>query len=273
MKLLNILARELKVWPGDVGAITQDKLTGELLDYYHCPLRGGNEREVSSIADDAGEAHDGANGAAITRAEWRAAVDAIYAYEPAELKWPDGSTHFQEVIGGATRPVFWNVVDGVALKAWRMMPDKVTVEETYTYCSKGCPTFNISKCIERPAPKVVEWDGVGLPPVGSVVDTDHKNKELRVKILAYGAHHGGESCVLAADMSHGREGKMFGWISDQCNFRPVRTAEQVAAEERESGIQAIQDAYTYTVGHSTHKILHSQATRLYDAGCRLQVAP
>ena len=55
--------------------------------------------------------------------------------------------------------------------------------------------------------------------------------------------------------------------------RPVRTPEQVAAEERESGIQAIQDAYTYTVGHSTHKILHSQATRLYDAGCRLQVAP
>ena len=72
MKLVQLLAKELKEWPGDVGAITQDKLTRELLDYYHCPLRGGNEREVSRIADDAGEAHDGASGAAVTRAEWQA---------------------------------------------------------------------------------------------------------------------------------------------------------------------------------------------------------
>lgn len=167
MKLVDILARELTEWAGDVGAITQNQLTGELLDYYHCPLRGGNEREVSSIADDAGEAHDGASGAAVTRAEWQAAVEALNA------------------------------------------------------------------------PKVVEWDGVGLPPIGSVVDTDHKNKEIRVKILAYGAHHGGASCVLAADMSHGREGKMFGWMSDQCNFRPVLTPEQVAAEDREKAAKEL----------------------------------
>lgn len=79
MKLVDILARELTEWAGDVGAITQDKLTGELFDYYHCPLRGGNEREVSSIADDAGEAHDGASGAAVTRAEWQVAVDELNA--------------------------------------------------------------------------------------------------------------------------------------------------------------------------------------------------
>lgn len=88
MKLVDILARELTEWAGDVGAITQDKLTGELFDYYHCPLRGGNEREVSSIADDAGEAHYGASGAAVTRAEWQAAVDALNA--PKVVEW-DGS--------------------------------------------------------------------------------------------------------------------------------------------------------------------------------------
>lgn len=107
------------------------------------------------------------------------------------------------------------------------------------------------------------WDGVGLPPVGSVIDTDHKNKEIRVKILAYGAHYGGESCVLVADMSHGLEGKMFGWMSDQCNFRPVRTPEQIAAEKRDAAIKEMQ------------RLVGSCNTfpfaELYDYGYRLQV--
>ena len=164
------MARVLKVWPGDVGAVTQS-VDGELRDYYHCKIRGWDECFVNLVADDCGPSHEGNKGAAVSRAEWQAAVDALNA------------------------------------------------------------------------PKVVEWDGSGLPPVGSVVDTDHKNKELRVKILAYGAHHGGESCALAADMSHGREGKMFGWMSGQCNFRPVRTAEQVAAEERKSEILEMIDTF------------------------------
>lgn len=115
------------------------------------------------------------------------------------------------------------------------------------------------------APKVVEWDGAGLPPVGAVVDTDHKNKEIRVKILAYGAHHGGASCVLAADMSHGREGKMFGWMSDQCNFRAVRTAEQVSAEERENAIRDMSDIGIHASGR--------WAEAIYDAGYRKEPKP
>ena len=270
MKLLNILARELKVWPGDVGAITQDKLTGELLDYYHCPLRGGNEREVSSIADDAGEAHDGANGAAVTRAEWRAAVDAIYADEPAELKWPDGATHFQEVIGGATRPVFWNVVDGVALKAWRMMPDKVTVEETYTYSSKGCPTFNISKCIERQAPKSVEWEQGDIPNAGDqceayvLAETEKQgnpmNKWIRGKFIGRAlADNGGIALLVECDDGFTHVINAFSYV------RPPRTPDQIAAEEREAVLKEM----IVLVGGPSRR----SAEVLYAAGYRKQVAP
>lgn len=93
MKLVDILARELKAWPGDVGAITQSE-DGELRDYYHCKIRDWDECFVNSVADDCGPAHEGNKGAAVTRAEWQAAVDAIYADEPADpAKLNSRATH------------------------------------------------------------------------------------------------------------------------------------------------------------------------------------
>lgn len=271
MKLLNILARELKAWP-ETTVLAQDS-NGHVFGWTGFPNWDGDQWliDVGVSLDKCrpGEMDlaDDHMTASVARAEWQAAVDAIYADEPAELKWPDGSTHFQDADGNRTVPVFWHVVDGVALKAWRMMSDKVTVDATYKYSPEGCPTFNISKCIERPAPKVVEWDGVGLPPVGLKVEGlidgngDWREITLKYRSLDFSVFERGD----------GEEFPL--WNPQYSNFRPIRTAEQVSAEEREIGIQAIQDAYTYTVGHSTHKILHSQATRLYDAGCRLQVTP
>lgn len=108
-----------------------------------------------------------------------------------------------------------------------------------------------------------EWTGEGLPPVGLVVHTDHRGKEMTVKILAYGEHHK-DKCVLAADMSRGIEGKMFGWIADQCDFRPIKTDEQVASENRYAAIKEMQ------------RLVGSCNTfpfaDLYDYGYRLQVA-
>ena len=264
MKLLNILARELKVWPDQYYQIFQDSggnLHGSLSDG---DLEDCDQEDLPG--DPVTIAWDG-NNAVVDRAEWQAAVDAIYADEPAELKWPDGSTHFQEVIGGATRPVFWNVVDGVALKAWRMMPDKVTVEETYTYCSKGCPTFNISKCIERPAPKVVEWDGVGLPPVGTVCQYQNSlGSWFKVEITAI-AKKG--ICFIQPDL----DGENYA-CKVSSKFRPIRTAEQVAAEKR---IKEISEMRAVVVAASKSKrasIAECTATvALYDAGYRKQVAP
>ena len=125
------------------------------------------------------------------------------------------------------------------------------------------------------APKVVAWDGVGLPPVGLDVEIKRGNctwidgDEWQI----------GKTATVMASFLNSRDIKMASvqfpgghceCILARC-LSPIRTAEQVAAEEREKGIQAIQDAYTYTVESCTHKILHSQAARLYDAGCRLQV--
>lgn len=187
MKLVDILARELTEWAGDVGAITQDKLTGELLDYYHCPLRGGNEREVSSIADDAGEAHDGASGAAVTRADWQAAVDALNA------------------------------------------------------------------------PKVVAWDGVGLPPVGIYVQTSHGV----VQVTAYSPDNNWVLLWVVAESL-----PSLVKIGDHDMFRPIRTAEQVADDEREKAIdEMVNDFGKYFVNPRV------SARTIYDAGYRKEPKP
>ncbi|MOA45978.1 hypothetical protein D3C78_1684380 [compost metagenome] len=56
-------------------------------------------------------------------------------------------------------------------------------------------------------------------------------------------------------------------------FRPIRTPEQIAAEERDKAIQQIIADFKYTVGSCTYMITNDQAARMYDAGYRKQVAP
>lgn len=77
MKLVDILARELKVWPEDCEAIEQDrrgsclfKVNGPAISTY-----------VEAIAEDADTAK-------VTRAQWQAAVDALKADKVVE--WHNG---------------------------------------------------------------------------------------------------------------------------------------------------------------------------------------
>lgn len=66
----------------------------------------------------------------------------------------------------------------------------------------------------------LDWDGLGLPPEGAACSTTHEGKEMVVKVLAYGMHHR-DACVLVADMAHGYESTMFGWIVGHCDFRAL----------------------------------------------------
>lgn len=227
MKLVDILARELTEWAGDVGAITQDKLTGELLDYYHCPLRGGNEREVSSIADDAGEAHDGASGAAVTRAEWQAAVDALNA-------------------------------------------DKC--EHSYAN-NIGCP-----ECGELNAPKVVEWEQGDIPPISEpceayvLAETENQgcpmNRWISGKFIGKAlADNGGITLLVECED---------GWIHAINAFsylRPVRTADQVAAEEREKAITLMIDESLFGHYAFTKAQAEIACKTLYESGYRKEPKP
>lgn len=119
----------------------------------------------------------------------------------------------------------------------------------------------LDECVARPT--TPQWNGAGLPPVGVVCLTDHEGKELRVEILAYGKH-GNDEAVLVAHFYDGvKRGQMYGWIAEQCEFRPIRTPEQIAAEERETAIAEMSKAIgsQFSFGWVFEK--------LYDAGYRM----
>lgn len=119
------------------------------------------------------------------------------------------------------------------------------------WCGNDFPTC-ANHLFDRP--EKVEWDGQGLPPVGITCESWRSGVRRIVKILG----HVDEYIFVRED--DGR--KILLSIGDGREFRPRRTPEQIAAEEREKAIEEMCFAEeTLTV---------KQAKALYDAGYRRQ---
>ena len=123
------------------------------------------------------------------------------------------------------------------------------------------------------APKVVEWDGVGLPPVGLDVEIKRGNctwidgDEWQI----------GKTATVMASFLNSRDIEMASvqfpgghceCILARC-LSPIRTAEQVAAEEREKAIKEMM-MHGVDAGDST---IEYTCAALYDAGYRKEANP
>ena len=148
----------------------------------------------------------------------------------------------------------------------------------------SCGSFHNSRresfsyVTQRPEP----WNGEGLPPVGTVCEfaggtncpEDPFDKDLKegdeVTIIAH--FKDGESELAAftfnpRNLSRGNacvEQGMHG-----C-FRPIRTPEQIAAEERE---KAVFEIAHILIDNRHDSAEYHQAGRIYDAGFRKQPSP
>lgn len=125
-----------------------------------------------------------------------------------------------------------------------------------------------------------EWTGEGLPPVGTVCEFAGFNPE---ETMPTDPRVGDQVTVIAHFMSGSFEVAAFTFYAPPefeylqvaqgaygC-FRPVRTPEQIAEEEREKAVQAaIEDTYTIGISDQSKRIL---IERLYDAGYRKQSQP
>lgn len=115
--------------------------------------------------------------------------------------------------------------------------------------------YSDSTLIERPK-KQEAWDGVGLPPVGTVCD---------MHIDDFGWITG--TVVVHIDLdeptavAHNGEEVFHGNASD---FRPIKTAEQLEEEERKTQLEVMNKIYMQ--GASEHK---GGLAALYDAGYKL----
>lgn len=129
--------------------------------------------------------------------------------------------------------------------------------------------------IAQPEP----WTGEGLPPVGTVCEFAGFNPE---ETLPTDPRVGDQVTVIAHFMSGSFEVAAFTFYAPPefkylqvaqgaygC-FRPIRTPEQIAAEEREKAIEGmIADTNILTGIMSDRRIMAGQ---LYDAGYRKQVS-
>ena len=206
-KLVEILARELKEWPTACGgggvytkAMAQDS-DGALVRLDHL-ARGKSDQFDSGVWSRASwtgygkyaePAKDHAT-AIVTRAEWRAAVDALKKAE------------------------------------------------------------------------VVEWNGEGLPPVGIECEINHvgefDSKVRHWKRVLILAHYADERLQNPVAIYMPLDGTAYCDQAISICFRPIRTPEQIAAEERSEAIMAILDDLNLAVDN-----LYI-AERVYNKGYR-----
>jgi hypothetical protein len=127
---------------------------------------------------------------------------------------------------------------------------------------QGCP-----ECGEEFAPA---WTGEGRPPVGTVCEAKMPpglSREValgwewrKVEVVKSGMD-GAENECLVFDLETTRPA----WVDE---FRPIRTPEQIAAEERETVVAQMLSEINYASFEASHYLV--MAERLYDAGYRKQ---
>lgn len=106
-----------------------------------------------------------------------------------------------------------------------------------------------------------EWAGEGLPPAGTVCEVYHCDQWLQGEVIAHFQQRAGMVAAYTVEVGSVGSGlKHLDCAIGEC-FRPLRTHEQIAAQDRE---QAITDLMQTTC------IRRGEAARIYDAGYRRQ---
>lgn len=209
-KLVEILARELEEWPESAGNICSQDSDREArfeqtwFDFY-----------LSELADDAAMGGDYGGGVQVTRAEWQAAVDALKAKPEIIGHWKpkENNLHNKPFSVLSRRKSEYEV------GAWEGEKDDGSAYHVFSEYWEWIP-------VNHAAP---EWDGVGLPPVGAVVNIRFQEYTTSsphpVRIL-----HISERKVFYKYQATGEE---FSHLIKELEFSIVRTPEQIEAEERE----------------------------------------
>lgn len=169
-------------------------------------------------------------------------------------KAPEGTTHWDPVNKNHLRQYgkvsqYWNIGRGWTEKG-RQYPDDLST---------------MDRLIARPV-----WEGKGMPPVGSVCEMriwpDGEWEKCTPAYYLQEPHDHSEQVVV---YQHSLMGDVHYIIDPPCagsiEFRPLRTPEQIAAEERAAGIESLRHLLSEVPCDDYYA-----AAAVYDAGYRKQ---
>lgn len=112
-------------------------------------------------------------------------------------------------------------------------------------------------------PETSAWTGTGLPPVG--IDCEYmKRGGAEWFYCTVIAHHDGGAVVAVHE-----DDLSYSYWKDSGHFRPIRTPEQIAAEEREKSAKELYD----DIDKASRPDRLSTCRALYDLGWRKTEAP
>ena len=111
---------------------------------------------------------------------------------------------------------------------------------------------------ERPATQ--SWSSEGLPPVGAVCEVRNAPGGWGKAVIT----HQGKGLTVWLWHSENPDQVEYAEIPDRLEFRPIRTPEQIAADEREEAVDEMHKLYMEGAKHS------GGLYALYDAGYRKQ---
>jgi hypothetical protein len=169
-------------------------------------------------------------------------------------KAPEGATHWDTGLHGRTPG--WMRLDETTWYWWPV--DGAKCERKWFVCCETYPS-ETKEFVARPT----AWSGEGKPPVGTVCEYLGAHQYDQWSVASIFAHWKDMVFVDFGD----------GWRQerDLSRFRPIRTPEQIAAEERENSIQQMIDDTNILTGIMSDRRI--MAGQLYDAGYRKQVSP
>jgi hypothetical protein len=158
-----------------------------------------------------------------------------------------------------------NAFDG---SGWHKDEGNKYIDEDGEYWSK--PEEGHYSVHHRPEDQ--PWTGDGLPPVGTVCEIAASTEYLKIrhpeglKVKVYAVFTDDRGIKLAAFLDE--NGQVGGVCTEKC-FRPIRTPEQIAAEERVEAIEKMWSIYWQPHATSAKQALGL----LWDAGLRFADDP
>lgn len=121
--------------------------------------------------------------------------------------------------------------------------------------------------VYHPAPSATHWTGEGLPPVGTVCEANNGGASEYFKCVVVGTHY--KTGMPIIDSVNSTTGNLT-HAPDCWKFRPLRTPEQIAAEERLHNVRsACTDIAHYLKGDIPgYAVVCTVIEAMIDAGYR-----